>query len=61
MAIEIFTNFTVISDVGIDANSYISVEDTKSLWELDPFKQGTTLTDEEIGRGVITATTTIKQ
>lgn len=57
MAIEIFTNFTVISDVGETANSYISVEDTKSLWELDPFKQGTALTDEEIGRAVITATT----
>lgn len=56
MAIENFTGFDVISDVGTDANSYVSVADTKVIWNLDPYKESTTLTDEEIGKAVITAT-----
>lgn len=56
MATESFTGFSVISDVGVTANSYVSVADTKAHWNLDAHKTGHSYTDDDIGRAVITAT-----
>ena len=56
MAIEIVGEFTVTSDVGPAANSYVSIADTKTSWETDPYKEASKYTDEEIGMAVITAT-----
>ncbi len=61
MAIENFTGFNVISDVGPSANSYTSVAYAKSLWILDPYKDVGSLEDEFIAKCVISATAQINR
>lgn len=55
MANETFGAITVISDVGADANSYVSVAKTRELWALDPNKTDV-ISDEDLARLVIYAT-----
>lgn len=56
MATETFGSVTVISDVGATANSYVSVAETKAQWALDPNKDASGFTDEQIAVFVIYAT-----
>lgn len=56
MANETFGTVTIIDDVGANANSYVSVSYIKSQWSVDPNKVFSSLTDEDIAKLAIYAT-----
>jgi hypothetical protein len=56
MASETFGSTTIISDVGPTANSYISVADAKAYYDLDPNKDYSAITDENLAKALITST-----
>lgn len=56
MAIEVIGSITVNSNVGSDANSYASVAAYKELLGIDPYKDISTQTDEQIAKALIYAT-----
>lgn len=56
MATETFGTTTIINDVGPTANSYVSVSYVKSQWSVDPNKDFSSLSDEDIAKIAIYAT-----
>lgn len=59
MASETFGSVTIIDDAGANANSYVSVPYVKSQWSIDPNKDFSSLTDEDIARLAIYTTSVL--
>lgn len=55
MPIEIIGDIELNSDVGTDANSYASLADYKAVLGIDPYKDITAQTDEQIAQSLIYA------
>ena len=56
MPIEIIGDIELNSDVGMDANSYASLADYKAILGIDPHKDISDQTDEQIAQALIYAT-----